>query len=103
MCGYVACVLECRGSMCCASQLCWERNHTLYDIPHIPFVFQVTQNDLRSSLMMTDYCQNMQEPVHRIKEWYNQCILLVISTTIHVNVILLLIPRSVGGIVFTIH
>jgi hypothetical protein len=24
MCGYVACVPECRGSVCCASQLSWE-------------------------------------------------------------------------------
>jgi hypothetical protein len=31
--------------------------------------------------MMVDYCRNMQEPVYKIKEWYNQCILLVISTT----------------------
>jgi hypothetical protein len=35
------------------------RNHTLYDIPHIRFVFQVTQKDLRSSLMMANYCRNM--------------------------------------------
>jgi hypothetical protein len=34
-------------------------NHTLYDIPPIRFVFQVTQKDLRSSLMMAGYCQNM--------------------------------------------
>jgi hypothetical protein len=33
--------------------------HTLYDIPPIRFVFQVTQKDLRSSLMMADYCRNM--------------------------------------------
>jgi hypothetical protein len=32
------------------------RNHTLYGIPPIPFVFQVTQKDLRSSLMMAGYC-----------------------------------------------
>jgi hypothetical protein len=31
-------------------------NHTLYDIPPIPFAIQVTQKDLRSSLMMADYC-----------------------------------------------
>jgi hypothetical protein len=35
------------------------RNHTLYDIPPIRFVFQVTQKDLRSSLMMAGYCRNM--------------------------------------------
>jgi hypothetical protein len=33
-------------------------NHTLYDIPPIPFVIQVTQKDLRRSLMMADYCRN---------------------------------------------
>jgi hypothetical protein len=58
----------------CASQLRWEvqhteprqsgiqyrfHNHTLYDIPPIPFVIEVTQKDLRSSLMMADYCRNM--------------------------------------------
>jgi hypothetical protein len=35
------------------------RNHTLYDIPPIRFVFQVTQEDLRNSLMMAGYCRNM--------------------------------------------
>jgi hypothetical protein len=35
------------------------RNHTLFDTPPIRFVFQVTQKDLRSSLMMAGYCQNM--------------------------------------------
>jgi uridine kinase len=35
------------------------RNHTLYDVSPIRFVFQVTQKDLRSSLMMADYCRNM--------------------------------------------
>jgi hypothetical protein len=35
------------------------RNHTLYYIPPIRFVFQVTQNDPRSSLMMAGYCRNM--------------------------------------------
>jgi hypothetical protein len=34
-------------------------NHTLSDIPPIQFVFQVTQKDLRSSLMMAGYCWNM--------------------------------------------
>jgi hypothetical protein len=38
-------------------------------IPPIRFVFQVTQKDLRSSLMMAGYCRNMYEPVYRIKEW----------------------------------
>jgi hypothetical protein len=76
MCGYVACVLDCRGSVCCASQ------HTLYDIPPIRFVFQVTQKEIRSSLLMAGYCRNMYKPVYRIKKWYNQCIVLVISTKI---------------------
>jgi hypothetical protein len=57
------------------------RNHTLYDIPPFGFVFQVTKKDLRSSLMMAGYCRNMYEAVYRIKEWYNQYIFLVISTT----------------------
>jgi hypothetical protein len=57
-------------------------NSTLYDIPPIWFVLQVTQKDRRSSLMMAGYCRNMLEQVYRIKEWYNQCTLLVISTTI---------------------
>jgi hypothetical protein len=35
------------------------RNHTLYDTPPIRFVFQVTQEDLRNSLMMAGYCRNM--------------------------------------------
>jgi hypothetical protein len=35
------------------------RNHTLNDIPPIRFVFQVTQGNLISSLMMTGYCRNM--------------------------------------------
>jgi hypothetical protein len=34
-------------------------NHTLNDIPPIIFVFQVTQRDIRSSLMMAGYCRNM--------------------------------------------
>jgi hypothetical protein len=38
------------------------RNHTLYDIPPFLFVFQVTQKDIRSSLMMAGYCRNMLEP-----------------------------------------
>jgi hypothetical protein len=46
------------------------RKHTLYDITPIQSVFQVTQTDPRSYLMMADYCRNMQEPVYRIKEWY---------------------------------
>jgi hypothetical protein len=58
MCGYVACVPDCRGSFDCASQLSAlrPRNHTLYDIRS---VFQVTQTDPRSSLMMADYCRNI--------------------------------------------
>jgi hypothetical protein len=35
------------------------RNHTLYDIPTLSCVFQVTQEDPISSLMMAGYCQNM--------------------------------------------
>jgi hypothetical protein len=64
MCGYVACVLECRGSVCCDSQC------TLYDIPPIGFIFQGTQKDPRSSMMIAGYCRNMWEPVYRIKEMY---------------------------------
>jgi hypothetical protein len=60
---------------------CGSPNHTLHDIPPIRFVFQVTQEDLRSSLMMAGYCRNMQKPVCRIKERYNQCIVLVSSNT----------------------
>jgi hypothetical protein len=55
-------------------------NHTLSDIPFSRCVFKVTQKDLRSFLIVAGYCRNMQEPVYRIKEWYNQCVLLVIST-----------------------
>jgi hypothetical protein len=39
------------------------RKHTLYDIPPIRSVFQVTQTDPRSSLMMADHCRNMKESV----------------------------------------
>jgi hypothetical protein len=35
------------------------RNHTLYGIPPVLFVFQVTKKDLRSSLMMAGYGRNM--------------------------------------------
>jgi hypothetical protein len=35
------------------------RNHTLYDIPTLSCVFQVTQEDPISSLMMAGYCRNM--------------------------------------------
>jgi hypothetical protein len=35
------------------------RNYTLYDIPPIRSVFQVTQMDPRSSLTMAGYCRNM--------------------------------------------
>jgi hypothetical protein len=64
MCRYVACVPECGGPVCCASQTHDNpahrpRNHTLCDTPSIKFVFQVTQADPGSSLMMTDYCRNM--------------------------------------------
>jgi hypothetical protein len=31
--------------------------------------------------MIAGYYRKMQEPVYRIKEWYNQCILLVVYTT----------------------
>jgi hypothetical protein len=62
----------------CAYRPC---NHTLYDIPPILFVFEATQEDLISSLMMVGYCRNMYEPVYRIKKWYSQCILLVFSNT----------------------
>jgi hypothetical protein len=47
------------------------RNHTLYDIPPIRSVIQVTQTDQRSPLMMAGYCRNTYEPVYRIKEWYH--------------------------------
>jgi hypothetical protein len=40
------------------------------DISPILFVFQITQNDHRLSLTMTDYCRNMQEPTHTTNEWY---------------------------------
>jgi hypothetical protein len=45
-------------------------NVTTHYISPIQFVFQVTQDDLRSYLMMTGYYRNMYEPTHRIKEWY---------------------------------
>jgi hypothetical protein len=76
-CGYVACVPDCCG--CCAGKhnrpnhdtpAHKSRNHTLYDIPPIRFVFQVTQKDVRSSLMMAGYCRNMLESVYGIKMWY---------------------------------
>jgi hypothetical protein len=35
------------------------RNHTLYDVPPIRFLFQVTQKDIRSPLMMAGYYRNM--------------------------------------------
>jgi hypothetical protein len=66
MCGYVARVPDKRGSVCCASQdgnhdnpAHMSRNRTLYDIPPILFVFQVTHTDPRSSVIMADYCRNM--------------------------------------------
>jgi hypothetical protein len=71
MCGYVTCVPDYHGSVCCVSQLsACACNHTFYDIPYIRFVFQVTQEDLRSFLMMAGYCQNTYELIHRINKWY---------------------------------
>jgi hypothetical protein len=43
MCGYATCVPDC---------------HTLYVTPPIRFVLQVTQEDLRGSLMIVSYCWN---------------------------------------------
>jgi hypothetical protein len=57
MCDYVTCVQDCLGSD--GNPAHRPRNHTLYDIPPIQFVFQVTQNVLRSSLMMAGYCRDM--------------------------------------------
>jgi hypothetical protein len=68
----------CHGSVDLCAGLPWFRrnhgnpahsssNHTLYAISPIRFVFQVTQKDLRSSLMMAGYCRNMYEPIHWIK------------------------------------
>jgi hypothetical protein len=54
ICGYMTCVPECHSIPAHRP-----RNHTLYVIPPIRFVFQVTQKDLRSSLMMAGCCQNM--------------------------------------------
>jgi hypothetical protein len=69
MCGYVACVPDCCGSVRSHDTPAHRpRNHTLYDIPPIRFLFQVTEKDLRSSLMMAGYCRNMKEPVYRIKD-----------------------------------
>jgi hypothetical protein len=48
---------------------------------HVYFVFQVTQEDLISSLIIAGYCRNMLDPVRRIKEWYIQFMLLVSSNT----------------------
>jgi hypothetical protein len=53
MCGYVACGSD------CDTPAHRPRNHTLCYIPPIRFVFQVTQKDTRSSLMMAGYCRNM--------------------------------------------
>jgi hypothetical protein len=58
------------------------RNHTLFDrIPPIQFVFQVTQKDLRSSLMMAGYCRNMQEQVHRISGFGGLVVSMLASGT----------------------
>jgi hypothetical protein len=65
----------------CAGVL-WPHKHTLYGIPPIRFVLQVTQTDPRSSLMMADHCRNMQQPVYWIKEWYNQVHVLVVFATL---------------------
>jgi hypothetical protein len=51
ICDYVACVADCPAHR--------PRNDTLYDIPPIRFVFQVTQEDLIRALMMVGYCRNM--------------------------------------------
>jgi hypothetical protein len=72
MCGYVACVSECVVTWPVCRDNVWlrdlfvgdtpahrSRNHTLYDIPPIRSVFQVTQTGARSSLMMADYCRNV--------------------------------------------
>jgi hypothetical protein len=65
MCGYVAYVPECCGSEMEAGKHNRQNhdtlahrpyNHTLYDIPPNQFVFQVTQKELGSSLMMAGYC-----------------------------------------------
>jgi hypothetical protein len=42
------------------------RNHTLYDIPPIRFVFKVTQKDLRCSLMMAGYYRNIFFQCHHM-------------------------------------
>jgi hypothetical protein len=48
MCGYVACGPDVRGATWNHDNLAHRsRNHTLYDIPPIRFVFQVTQEDLK--------------------------------------------------------
>jgi hypothetical protein len=73
MCGYVTCLLDCRGSVRCVSHLSQlgdttdgtttirhtDYVTTLYDIPPILFVHKVTQKDLRGSLIMAGYCRNM--------------------------------------------
>jgi hypothetical protein len=48
MCGYVACVPDCRGStrQNHDNSTHRPRNHTLYNTPPIRFAFQVTQQDL---------------------------------------------------------
>jgi hypothetical protein len=74
--GWVVCYIMC-GYVTCEADYCGHnnpangsRNHTLYDVPPTRSVLQVTQKDLRRSLMMAGYCRNMQEPIHTIKEWY---------------------------------
>jgi hypothetical protein len=36
MCGYAVCVLECCGSVCCASQLRWEAQQTVVFATDMP-------------------------------------------------------------------
>jgi hypothetical protein len=67
---------ECRGSHDTPAHK--PRNQTLYDVPPIRSVFQVTQTDPSSSLMMADYWRNMYEPVYWIKSATIQCIVLVV-------------------------
>jgi hypothetical protein len=40
-------------------------HYMIYSYHPIRFVFQVNQKDLRSSLIIADYCRNMEEPVYK--------------------------------------
>jgi hypothetical protein len=40
------------------------------DIPPNKSVFSCNSDGFSSSLMMADYCRNMEEPVYRKKQWY---------------------------------